>query len=133
MRERVRFDLQSQTVDAAGNIATTWTDAGTVWATVTRKAAREAWVAGHAEGIRTFEFVARWRSDVGTNHRIFWRGRRFDINGIENEDGQRQFMTIFATERDANADAGDPFASAYTPSLDFSDPLNSGYAAPLAL
>ena len=133
LRERVRIDLQSQAVDASGNIATTWTAVGTVWACVTRKSAHEAWIAGRPEGLRTFEFQIRWRADVGTNHRLFWRWRRFDINGVENIDGQRQFLTILATERDADADAGAPFAGAYTPSLDFSDPLNSGYAAPLAL
>lgn len=111
LRERVRFDLQSQAVDGAGNIVTTWTAVATVWAAPTRKAAREAWVAGRPEGMRTFEFVTRWRSDIGTNHRIFWRGRRFDVNGVENEDGQRQFMTIFATERDADGDSGDPFTA----------------------
>ena len=108
LRDRVRSDQQTQAVDGAGNIITTWTAVATVHAEVTREAANEIWLAGRSEGLRKHEVTIRWRADVGTNNRLFWRDRMMDVNGVINKDKQRQWLTLFCTERQADEDAGVP-------------------------
>lgn len=106
MRERVRIDAQTQSVDASGNLVMTWTPVTTVWAQMDRVTALQAFRAGRDEGLRKFEVVTRWISGVGTNNRLHWRGRNFDVHGAENIDGKRQFLTLFVLERDADGDDG---------------------------
>lgn len=108
LRERVILDQQTQSVDPAGNIVTSWYTVATVHAEVVRKAAKEAWLAGRSEGLRTHEVTIRWRGDVGTNNRLYWRDRLMDIIGVLNKDGQRQWLTLLCTERKADEDAGPP-------------------------
>ena len=106
MRERVRIDAKVETADAAGNITVTWSAQQTVWAQMDRKTAEQAFRAGRDEGLRKFEIVTRWIPNVGTDNRLHWRGRNFDIEGAENIDGKRQYLTLFATERNADGDDG---------------------------
>ena len=106
MRERVRIDGQTNTVDASGNITVTWSPVRTVWAMMDRRTAQNAFRAGRDEGLRKFEVVTRWLPNVGTNNRLHWRGRNFNIEGVENIDGKRQFLTLFVIERNADGDDG---------------------------
>lgn len=106
MRERIRIDAQTQTVDASGNIVTAWAPQATLWAQVDRRTAQEDFRAGREEGKRNFEIIIRWIAGIGTNNRIHWRGRNFDIMGALNNDSKRQYLTLYALERNANGDDG---------------------------
>jgi SPP1 family predicted phage head-tail adaptor len=129
LRDRVWIYEQTQTVDDARNIVTAWAPLFATWASMGRKSAEQAWRAGRDEGLRNFECVIRWRSGIGTNNRLQFRGRNFDIQGALNHDGRRQYLTLYLLERDADGDDGAHFA----PALDFSDARNSQYLAALGL
>jgi SPP1 family predicted phage head-tail adaptor len=106
MRDRIRIDAKTQSTDASGNVTVTWAPFATVWGNMDRKTAEQAFRAGRDEGLRKFEITIRWIAGVGTDNRIHWRGRNFDVEGAENMDGIRQYLTLFATERNADGDDG---------------------------
>jgi len=106
LRHRVRIDAQAQGTDGAGNISTTWSPVfPSIAAKMEGVAAQQAYRAGREEGLRRYECVIRYRPNIGTNNRLHWRGRNFDIEGVLNLDGRRQFLTLYLHERDADGDA----------------------------
>ncbi len=98
MRERVIIYSQSQITDAAGAIATTWTTGSTCWARMKPLSANQIILAGREEGLRTYMMTIRYRTDITTDSRIMWRGRRFDVQGVRDVSEQRQFMSVFLRE-----------------------------------
>jgi head-tail adaptor len=106
LRDMVRIDAQSQNIDDARNIVTTWTTVCTTMARMARKSAETVERAGRDEGLRHFECVIPWRADVGANNRLHWLGRNFDVQGAINLDGLRQYLTLDLLERAADSDAG---------------------------
>ncbi len=101
MRERVQIYEQSQTVDAAGSIATTWTLAATTWARVEPLGASAIVLAGRDDAQRLYRMTIRYRTDISTNSQIVWRARKFDVEGILDPTEQRVFLNV--TMREINA------------------------------
>ena len=101
MRERITINSQAQTVDAAGQISTTWTAGATVWARMKPMTAREVQLAGRDEGTRGYTMTIRYRTDITTNSRVVWRSRNFDVQGVLDRTEQRQFLEIDLFERNA--------------------------------
>lgn len=101
MRERVGIWSQAQTIDAAGQITTTWTQIATTWARMTPMSATEVRLAGRDEGTRGYKMSIRYRTDITTNSRVTWRGRNFDVQGVYDETEQRVFLHVDLFERNA--------------------------------
>lgn len=101
MRERVTIYAQTQNADDAGDISTTWTEVATCWARMRPLSANQVERAGRDDAIRRYQMTIRYRTDVTTNSRVIWRGRRFDVNGVSDETEQRQFLTVFLSELNA--------------------------------
>jgi len=103
MRERVAIHGQTQAIDAAGQIATTWAlkTSGDTWARVRPLSAGEKFLAGRDQGVRGYMMFVRYRTDIDTNSRIVWRGRVFDVLGVLDRTEQRQFLEVELNERNA--------------------------------
>lgn len=101
MRERVTLYAQTQTVSTAGDITTTWAELATFWARVQPLSATQIMLAGRDDAVRRYEMTIRYRSDVSTNSRIMWRGRRFDVTGVTDETEQRVFLSVLLLEINA--------------------------------
>lgn len=101
MRERVDIYSQSQTVDAAGSIATTWSSAATAWARMTPTGASGLTLAERDDAVRYYTMTIRYTTDIGTNSRVVWRDRKFDVTGVIDETEQRQFLTVYLREINA--------------------------------
>lgn len=101
MRERVTIYSQTQAVDDAGDITTTWAQGATCWARMRPLSANQVELAGRDDAIRRYQMTVRYRTDITTNSRIVWRGRRFDVTGATDETEQRQFLTVFLSELNA--------------------------------
>lgn len=101
MRERVQITSQTQAIDAAGQITTTWTPVATTWARMRPLHAREVQLAGRDEGARGYKMTIRYRSDITTNSRILWRGRNFDVQGLLDRTEQRVLLECDLFERNA--------------------------------
>ncbi len=104
-RERVTIQDQTQTIDAAGAITTSWAPiaGSTVWARMSPASERTMVVAGRDEALVDWLCTIRHRSDVTTRMRVVWRGRIFDIQGFRNADERRQYLLIRLLERSAGA------------------------------
>lgn len=101
MRERVEIYSQAQTVDDAGSISTTWSSSGTTWARMTPTGASGLTLAERDDAVRYYTATIRYMTDIGTNSRIIWRDRKFDVTGVVDETEQRQFLTVYLREINA--------------------------------
>ena len=101
LRERVTLYSQSQTVDAAGSISTTWTQGESFWAQMTPANAQQIPLAGRDDAIRNYVMIIRYRTDISTNSRIIWRDRKFDVQGVIDQTEQRVFLTVYIREINA--------------------------------
>jgi SPP1 family predicted phage head-tail adaptor len=101
MRERVTIQMQTQTVNDAGEIATLWSDVASCWARVKPVSATQVALAGRDDAVREYDMTVRFRTDITTNSQIIWRGRRFDVQSVVDNTEQRQFLT--ARLREINA------------------------------
>lgn len=98
LRERVEIYSQAQTVSDAGEIATTWTNTATTWARMTPTSAQGVTLAERDDAIRYYTMTIRYRTDIGTNSRIVWRSRKFDVTGLVDATEQRVFLTVYLRE-----------------------------------
>lgn len=98
MRERVSIQSQAQTVDAAGAITTTWTEVTTCWARMKPVSMKQLMLAGRDESERVYSMTIRYRTDITTAHRIVWRTRKFDVQGVNDPTEQRQFLECLLRE-----------------------------------
>lgn len=98
MRERVDIYSQAQTVDDAGSITTAWTNVATTWARMTPTGASGVTLAERDDAVRYYTMTIRYMSDIGTNSRVIWRDRKFDVTGVVDETEQRQFLTVYLRE-----------------------------------
>jgi SPP1 family predicted phage head-tail adaptor len=100
-RERVTLYSQSQTVDAAGSMTTAWTQGESIWAQITPLSANQIVLAGRDDAIRNYVMMIRYRTDINTNSRVIWRGRKFDVQGVTDQTEQRVFLTVYLKEINA--------------------------------
>lgn len=128
LRERVSIYLQTQAVNAAGEITTTWDQTtnfnwastngmtwgeGTgfnwsgaseplaAWARVEPLSASQIVLANRDDAQRIYKMTIRYRTDINTNSLVIWRNRRFDVTGVMDETEQRQFLTVMLLEINA--------------------------------
>jgi SPP1 family predicted phage head-tail adaptor len=123
LRETVTVSMQSEVIDPAGQITTTWAPLATVRARMRPMKAYEVSRAGRSEGATMFEATIRYRTDVNASCRLTWGTRVFDVQGVENRDEERRFLTLTLLERErlvAQSSAG---------TLDFSFADNSALVA----
>lgn len=103
LRESVTISSQSETADSAGQITTTWTTVATIRARMRPMKAYEVSRAGRSEGGTMFEATIRYRNDVTAASRLTWGSRIFDVQGVENRDEERRFLTLMLLERQSGA------------------------------
>lgn len=98
LRERVSIQSQAQTVDGAGAISTTWAEVATCWARMKPVSMQQLLLAGRDESARVYSMTIRYRTDITTAHRIVWRARKFDVQGVNDPTEQRQFLECLLRE-----------------------------------
>ena len=101
LSERVTLQSQTTTTDGAGSISTTWTTVATIWARMKPVSAAQVALAGRDDGVREYDMIARFRTDVNSTWRVLWDGRKFDVRSVVNKDEQRIYIT--ARVREINA------------------------------
>lgn len=129
MRERVAIYLQTQTVNDAGEITTSWDqttnfnwastnninwgDGVTInwaggasqplaaWARIEPLRSSQIVLAGRDDAVREYLMTTRYRTDITTNSRIVWRDRKFDVTGVTDPTEQRVFLTVYMREINA--------------------------------
>lgn len=101
MRERVEIYSQTQTVNSAGEMTTTWTLAVTTWARVEPVNGSAVTLANRDDALRMYNMTIRNRTEITTNSRVIWRTRKFDVESIIDPTEQRQFLIVRLREINA--------------------------------
>ncbi|ALB71025.1 phage head closure protein [Cronobacter muytjensii] len=79
----------------SGAIESGWADVVQVWANVTDLSARDFVAAKAGQNEVTTRIIIRWRDDVTDKHRILYRGRIYDIQGVlEDDKSGREYLTL---------------------------------------
>ncbi|ALB67154.1 phage head closure protein [Cronobacter dublinensis] len=79
----------------SGAIESGWVDVVQVWANVTDLSARDFVAAKAGQNEVTTRITIRWRDDVTDKHRILYRGRIYDIQGVlEDDKTGREYLTL---------------------------------------
>ena len=78
-----------------GAVANGWADQAELWANVTDLSARDFVAAQAGQSEVTTRITIRWRDDVTDKHRILYRGRVYDIQGVlEDDKSGREYLTL---------------------------------------
>lgn len=99
---RIQFRRATLSDDGMAQVET-WTDHGSpVWAQKKEVSDGERWRAGEVAAHVTARFVVRWSSfssDLSPKDRLVCEGREYDITGIKEGEGRRQWLEITAAVR----------------------------------
>ncbi|MCK2286036.1 phage head closure protein [Escherichia coli] len=78
-----------------GAVVNGWADQAKLWANVTDLSARDFVAAQAGQSEVTTRITIRWRDDVTDKHRIRYRGRIYDIQGVlEDDKSGREYLTL---------------------------------------
>lgn len=97
LSSRVTLQSPTETKSRSGEVTLTWTDYGTVWASVDGLSSRDIMQAQQANVIATHKIRIRYRSDVTHEHRLIWRGRTMEIASVVDRDSST-VLEILARE-----------------------------------
>lgn len=99
---RIQFQRFTETDDGYGTVQT-WADYGTpIWAKKTDVSDTERWRAGEVQASITTRFLVRYSSftaGISPVDRLTHDGRVYDISGIKEGEGRRQWLEITAAAR----------------------------------
>ncbi len=110
LRERVLWQQRTGTTAAEGDSETTWSQGVTLYARVMPVKASEGDVADRRAASGLYEVTVRWRAGIANNDRFVWNAPKIGraiylaIEGIQNRDERRMFLTIICS--DMSPDAG---------------------------
>ena len=96
LNRRVTIRRATTVSDGHGGQVKTWTDIATVWAEAWSQNGREAVIAGALQGVSAWRFRVRWRGDVQAKDQLRYDGRDLNIRTVEDPDGRRVQLMIFA-------------------------------------
>lgn len=98
LRERVTITLPIDGRDSVGGLVRSWSPLATVWARVKPMSEREQWHREQIQSTAQWAITIRYRDDVTTKQRVSWRGRRFEVVGVQNADERRRFLRLACDE-----------------------------------
>jgi SPP1 family predicted phage head-tail adaptor len=101
LRERIALQRESRSRDRAGGFVTSWLTVATVWARVSPMSTGERFMRSQMQAAASWRVTIRYRDDLSlspSGFRVAWRGRAFDVRGIENGDEQQRFLDLACDE-----------------------------------
>ena len=99
---RIQFQRATITDDGLSQVETFEAHGDPVWAKKTAISDGERFRAGEVAAHLTTRFVVRWSDftrDLTPKDRLTCEGRSFDISGIKEPEGRRQWLEITAAAR----------------------------------
>jgi len=100
MRERITFvQPGSANNNSLTKPATPDVTLDTIYAAVEQISAAERAAAGRQTYIETRNFIIRYQTSLNATQIIVWRGRRYDIEEIEDIDTDKAFVKVVAALR----------------------------------
>ncbi len=94
LSERGTLQQKTATTNSHGSTAVTWAPLETVAAQEVPISVDERLTATKIGAQATTRFRIRHRTDVTALMRWLWRGRVFEIHGVTNDEGQREYLLL---------------------------------------
>ncbi|HGO5393639.1 TPA: phage head closure protein [Klebsiella michiganensis] len=100
LRYRITLQARMQVQDpVSGAVETTWADISTLWAEVAPLSAREFIAAQATQNEITTRITIRFRTGVTPKHRILYRGKIYNIEGVlPDANSGREYLTLPCSE-----------------------------------
>lgn len=99
---RIQFQRATLDFDGYQNVPTFHNHGPAVWAKKSDVSDAERWRAGEVAATITTRFLVRWSSfsaGLTPKDRLLCEGRTYDISGIKEGEGRRQWLEITASGR----------------------------------
>lgn len=98
MRHRVTIQKPTATTDTGGGSSISWGLLKEVFADIQPQTGRSMFQHGQEKEKVTHKLVMRYRADIGTNYRIKFGTRIFNIQSIINEDERKRWLILNCEE-----------------------------------
>ena len=98
MRYKVKVERATNTRDAGGGLAQSFSPVAHVYANIVPKSANSSYRQGMLQEKVTHEITIRYMKNIDTNSRITYGTRQFAVNGIINVDERDRFLTLLCEE-----------------------------------
>lgn len=98
LRHRLELLAPTYAGDDTIDATVTYSTRDVVWGSLEPISAREAQLSTGLESESTHEAHIRYRSDVASDWRVSFRGRVFEVAGLEDLDERRRYLRIFLRE-----------------------------------
>jgi len=98
MRYRVKVENATNTRDAGGGMSQNYTAVTFIYANIKPVNANSSYRQGMVQEKVTHEVTMRYMKNIGTNSRISYGTRLFDIKGIVNVDERDRFLKLLCEE-----------------------------------
>ena len=98
MRYRIKVENPTNTRDAGGGLSQTYTPVTFIYANIMPTNANSSYRQGIVQEKVTHELTIRYMKNIGTNSRISFGSRLFDIKGIINVDERSRFLKLLCEE-----------------------------------
>ena len=101
LRHQVALQKPTNTTDAGGGATKSYTTLATLWASIKPVSGSEKYRQGQVQETATHQITVRFRSDIGTNYRIVYESRNFNIKHIRNIDERDRYLLLICNEGEA--------------------------------
>jgi SPP1 family predicted phage head-tail adaptor len=98
MRHRVTLETPTDAQDDAGGFVRSYTPLAQLWARVENLNASEQFVEQRLEQSRKIAVTIRWRSDMQSQMRFDFRGRKLIVRSVQDVDERRRFLRCLCEE-----------------------------------
>lgn len=99
LNRRITLRRAKLVSDGRGAQTSTWEDLGTVWGEAISQNGREAVIAGALAGVSAWRVALRFSAltrSLTTDDQLVLDGRELNIRAVEDPDGRREQIVIFA-------------------------------------
>lgn len=98
MRHRITLQQRSLTADSFGQPLETWSDVTTAWAEIRPLRSKEAELAKQVYPTATHKVFMRYVAAVGSDWRVVFKGRVFNINEVLNVNAIGRELRLICSE-----------------------------------
>lgn len=96
LNQRVTLQQRAAGEDAMGQANGAWQDVATVWAQVMPLRGREFFAAAQTQQELSIKVTMRYRAGVTPSMALLWQGQRYDITGVIQLGGRREWLEVMA-------------------------------------
>ena len=102
LRHQVSLQKPTNTTDAGGGAVKTFSTLTKLYASIKPVSGQEKYRQGQVQESVTHHITIRFRKDIGTNYRIQYDDRNFNIKHIRNIDERNRYLLLVCNEGEAN-------------------------------